>query len=655
MNKGSRWIYILSITGILFLVSVVSVYYIPHKPFDKAFFFSVLFALKDLVLTSALIALAGGVGRRILANIHPIGSANLALQAAFGIGVLVLVYLVIGLAGLYTSWFVWILLLASLLVFHKSVYSWVCGWSEFIEELRSLSTFPKILALLITSIVVFRLVEALAPPVHYDALVYHLWLPSEFLDAGKFIFTPENPYWGMPLSSEMLYTWAMALGRPQTAAVLSWWIGILTIVGVVGLGKNISTRAGWVAAAALIAGETTSSSLAWAYADWGAAFQGLALLISLDAWRQQRSRSGIILAGLLAGFAFGFKYTAGVLIPAGWALIVIIGSRKDIRNSLLPYSLAAAGIVAIWLGKNYLFTKSLLYPFLGSSEWVDALKSQFFSGTASAWPPLRIILIPLSATLEGVEGAPGFSASIGPLLVGLTLGAFLPKNGKDAFVKGIGLFVLVGWLTWAGATFYNAFLGQSRLYFAIFPAWALLASAGFEGFASIRLSQIRFERLAGVFVVISLLFSGITTFREIVTSRPLSVVLGVEEDGVYLTRSMGTYFLAMEAVQNLSPDSSVLNLWEPRGFYCRPVCLADTWIDRWYLDRQKFGDDQSILESWRTEGFTHLLLHRAGMLFIQNNDARYIEDDWIVLEDLLGRLILVESFGDGFELYRLVQ
>jgi hypothetical protein len=43
------------------------------------------------------------------------------------------------------------------------------------------------------------------------------------------------------------------------------------------------------------------------------------------------------------------------------------------------------------------------------------------------------------------------------------------------------------------------------------------------------------------------------------------------------------------------------------------------------------------------------------MIFIQNNDPRYIAEDWNVLENLLDGLILAEVFGDGFELYRLVQ
>ena len=655
MDKRPVSITILSILGMIFFIGVVAFYYIPHKPFDAEFLISILQAFRDILLAFTMISLAGGIGRKILKERHPIELADRVLQAAFGIGLLSLTYLVVGLLGLYTPWFAWFLLLSLILVFHKSIKSWLGNIAGMRTSLQALSGFSKVIALLVLVIILLRLLEALAPPKHFDALVYHLWLPARFLEAGKFMLTPENPFWGMPLSAELLYTWSMALGGPETAAVLGWFFGVLALAGVVGVGKNISPRAGWVAVAALLAGETLSSSLAWAYVDWGTALQGCALVIALDAWRQCKLRSNVVLAGLLAGFAFGFKLTAGVVIPAGWAMLIIFGSRKELRREIIFFTIAAASIMLFWLGKNMLFTQSFLYPFWGKSEWIDVVKSDFFRGTVAPWPILRIILMPLSATIEGVEGAPGFSANIGPLMIGLVPGVLLLKDDFNPFVKGVCAFIFIGWISWIVATIFSTYLGQTRLYFSLFPAWALLAGAGYEGFSNIRISQIRFERLAGVFIAISLLFSGITNVQDILWKRPMNVIMGSEKDGVYLTRSLGAYYPAMEALHNLPPDSYVLNLWEPRGFYCMPVCLADHWIDRWYLDRRKLGDEQKILESWREEGFTHILLHRAGMKFIQENDGRYQDEDWISLEKLLHQLILVESFGDGFDLYRMQQ
>jgi hypothetical protein len=653
MHERRSWIILTSIIGIIFFIAVIGVYYVFHKPFDLDILLSIFQAFRDIALGLALIGLAGGIGRKILGEQHSNPLADRVLQAAFGLGLLVLTYLVVGLLGLFKSWFAWCLLLFLILIFHKSVKDWFGHLLAIRENLGTLSGFSKLLVMIVSFIVLLRLLEALAPPTNFDALVYHLWLPSRFLEVGKFVFTPENPFWGMPLSAELLYTWAMALGGPETAAVLGWFIGVLTLAGVVGIGNRINPRAGWVATAALMAGETLSSSLAWAYVDWGTALMACALIIAIDAWGQRRSRSLLIAAGLLAGFAFGFKLTAGLVVPAGWAMIAVYGNRKELRNALIGFTLAAGFIVFLWLGKNLLFTQSLLYPFWGTSKWVDVVKSQFFRGNIAPWPALRILLMPLSATIEGVEGAPGFSASIGPLLIGLVAGIILLRNKANHFIKGIGAFVLAGWVAWIIATIYSTYLGQTRLYFSLFPAWALLAAAGYEGFANIRISQVRFERLAGVFIVVSLLFSGLSNLQDIVRKQPLKVVMGLEEDGVYLTRCLGAYYPAMEAVSNLSSDSSVLTLWEPRGLYCMPICEADTWIDRWVLDRHRYGTEEQILESWQEEGFTHVLLHRAGMEFIQQNDSRYQMADWEVLHNLLKRLSLVQSFGDGFELYRL--
>jgi len=655
MNDRPGWKGLLAWVALLFLIVIVAVYYIPHKPFDERVFLSSFRAIKDLIFACAIITLSGGLGRRVLGKLHPNELANLVLQAAFGLGMSALILLGSGLLGLFQGWFIWSLLLIPTILIWRSVLDWLSGLSSILKEYRETTSFPRLLAIISIAILLFRLFEALAPPTHFDALVYHLSLPSEFLESGRFVFTPENPYWGMPLSSELLYTWAMALGRPQTSAVLGWCIGVLTLIGVIGLGNNISRRAGWIAAAALLAGETISSSLGWAYADWGAAMQGVAVLIALDAWRRVDSKSILIAAGLLAGFGFGFKYTAGILIPAGLIFILCFCNRKRFLPALLIFATSAGVILLLWLGKNFIFTSSPLYPFLGSAEWVDPLRTAFFRGTVTPWPILRIILTPLSATLMGVEGAPGFSASIGPLLLGLILGVLFINKDQREFIMGIGLFVLVGWITWACATAFNSFLGQTRLYYAIFPAWALLAAAGFEGFANVTISNIRFERIVGVFVVLSLFFSSFANLQDILRKQPLNAVIGLEEQGVYLTRTVGAYYPAMETIQNLPAGSSVLNLWEPRGFYCRPICLADAWIDRWYLDRQRVGDEQSILLHWQEEGFTHVLLHVAGMEFIQENDARYHSDDWKVLESILQDLTLVEKFGDGYTLYGLIQ
>jgi hypothetical protein len=105
----------------------------------------------------------------------------------------------------------------------------------------------------------------------------------------------------------------------------------------------------------------------------------------------------------------------------------------------------------------------------------------------------------------------------------------------------------------------------------------------------------------------------------------------------------------------LGPGSDLITLWEPRGFYCRPVCRPDPWLDRWCLARQTLGDPNTILDTWAEEGVTHVLLYRPGMEFVRLGDRRYTGEDWAALDRILEGLPLVASFGDGHDPYRVPQ
>jgi hypothetical protein len=93
-------------------------------------------------------------------------------------------------------------------------------------------------------------------------------------------------------------------------------------------------------------------------------------------------------------------------------------------------------------------------------------------------------------------------------------------------------------------------------------------------------------------------------------------------------------------------------LWEPRGFYCWPACVPDVWIDQWYVQRRTLDTPEAILDSWDSQGITHVLLFNAGMEFVRANDRRYTQDDWQALQLLLQKLKPVETIGDGYSLYR---
>ena len=647
--QRARW---LAAAALLTAVGVLLGYYYAHKPLLPQTALALALAFFDMAVAAGIVALAGGLGHRLAPSIHAHPLANLAVQAALGLGVLALAALSVGAIGGLTPLVGWIALGAGLSALSRDIRTWLRQWAALGDLLRRASQFEKALACLLALIVGASLLQALAPPIQFDALVYHLLLPRVFQAQRSIALVPDIPYWGNPLAGEMLYTWALLLARPQAAALVGWMAGIIACIGVLGLGASAHRTSGWVAVAALLAGESVSSALGWAYVDWLAALYGMAMLGALTAGSDSSWRRAF-LAGLLAGFGFGTKYTAGVLMASGAAAMLVAWPRGRPGRSLLAFAGAALLAASPWLLKNWLAAGSPLYPYAGDSPWISAAQQAALRSSVSGLDVLRALLLPIAATFQGHEKAPGFSASIGPLLLGLSAGALVVPRRLTRVTGTAAVFVGTGWLIWAAASLLSPLLVQTRLYFGLLPAWALLAGYGYAGVSRVRLGKVRLRRLLQAVIGIALAFtaisSGVATLRE----RTFAPTLGLESDGDYRLRNLGAVELALRAVNGLPEGRRAMLLWEPRAFGCWPRCSPDAWIDRWYLERSDRPSTQAVLGSWKAQGFTDLLVNLDGMAFVQEHDRRYREEDWAALAQLLESLPDSQAFGEGYRLYRL--
>lgn len=652
MPRGTlRWVVILALT---WATAILIVYVVWHPPLAGETLLRLARATWDVIVAAAILVSAGALGRRLLPRAHPDPLACLAVEAAAGLGILSVMLLLAALAGVLRVWLLTILLAALLVGLRHQVAEWLGAWRSLAVTLRGHGHFASTLAVMSTILVGCALLEALAPPTHFDALTYHLTLPQISLATGALRPVSDNPFWGLPLSTEMLYAWAIGIGRPESAAVLGVMIGVVALVGLLGATRGLGLRrVGWVAVAALLAGQTAAASLGWGYVDWSAALFGLSVVLLLDAWR--RSADGRLpwLAGALAGFAVGTKLTAAAGLIAGAGMLVAIARGKRWWRPLLAYAIASAAAFSPWLLKNLLLAGAPLFPFVGANAWVDALRQGFYR-EASARPDfLRAILTPILAVLQGAEGAPGFASSLGPLLLCLLPGVLLVRKRERAGVIPIIVFLLVGWLVWAIAGLYSPKLEQSRLYFVLAPGWALAAAAGFRGLVRMRLGRRRARWMIEVIVALALSITTLGAIVKTVQAHASGVIVGAETPQAYLGRQLGAFQPAMAAVAGLGKDARVLSLWEARSLYCLPECSPDPWLDRWYIARREIGTPDQILQAWRQAGYTHVLLYRTGMEFVRQNDKRYTSDDWDDLNRFLSKLTLVSDIYGAYDLYRL--
>jgi hypothetical protein len=635
-------------------VIVVVGYYIRHKPFDAIVALRWLAAGYDLLAAGLIVLLAGGLGHACLSRAKEDFRARPVIELAIGLGVVTFAVLGLGVLGALWTWLAWILTLVGLLVLWRASRAWFAGMADQVRKLKPEGATQITLMAVMLLIGVSSLLRAAAPPWGYDALVYHLAIPEQFAQSGRLLFTPDNPFWGNPMGAEMQYTWALLLtGHAASAAILGWLAGVFTLLGVMTLARPLGKTPAWVSGFSLAAGSTLGAALGMAYADWHAALYGLGVVIALMRWLETANDRWVVIAGIVGGLAAGTKYTDGLVLVSGLALILwgSSGTRRWRRAALYTSAFALVGLP--WLARNWAFTGQPLYPFVGVSDWISPISQAFYRGSPSPGNLLSLLLLPFTSTLLGVEGAPGYAASLGPLMAALSLGILIQPVLSSREVRTWAVFFGGGLLVWMGAGFFSELLAQPRLYVAIFPAWALLAGAGFAGFSRIKWGRVRVARLTTGIVMLVAVLSGLARLGDVARQSTLGYWFGPLSAADYLNRNLGGYALAAREVRQIDRPSKVVMLWEPRGYYCQPVCVSDPWIDRWYTLRRSGLDNHAVVERWKLAGYSSVLLNQTGMTFIRQHDDRFTAADWNALDDLILALRPARQFGDGYTLYTL--
>jgi hypothetical protein len=647
------------LTVFAWLVLVLVGYYYVHKPVTPLQVLALGRALLDLTLAIALVGLAGGVGRRLLTVSSLAPLERFALQAALGVGILALIWLVVGLLDGYQPIVSWVTLILGVIIFRRQILGWL--WElGFLKHLWAESSkLGKTLGIGSGLLVFGQLLYALAPPVKWDALMYHLQLPRLYIAAGRFEFIPSNPYWGQPQLSEMLYTWGMALRGNETATALSWMLMVVLLVGVLGsVATRTSPASGWLAVVALLVGYSFRGMMGWAYADGLAALFGFCVLVGLLAWQEQGEERWLLWAGVFAGFALWAKLTAGILLP------VVVAAIFLFKRSGLPDKFKSSGQVVLvallvfspWLLVNTLATGNPLYPYIWPTAWTPPQRLAYFAGHGSS-PGWQLFWLPLALTWFGVEagqieGAFNYFTDFGSLLLLFAVPGIL-MNWKKLPARFAAVWLLGGWILMALGGLYSHLLWQSRVYFVLLAAVALAAGYGWYSLSRISAAGVRLGRILAVSVLFVL---SLNLWQEATASarqRPGAVVLGVRSSEDYLEGALGWYAPAMRALDTLPNTSKTIFLWEPRGLFAPLSAQPDVWIDRWFLDRREIGDYHAILRAWREQGFTHLLVYKSGADFERGQRTELSQDDWLAFDDLLSQLPPPVDFEGVYQLYVL--
>ncbi len=641
------------------------VYYIFHKPIQIDQVKAIGETLWGIVVPGLLILAGAAMGRTLVSRSKLWGNStsieSLAMEIGIGLGLLGLVWLVLGVLGGFYTLIAWVVLSVICIVARRNMINWFRDLFEEVKGIKPRSRGELWLAAFVLFMVAMALVSALTPPSAWDDLLYHLTGPKINIASGKIEVTPQIPETGYPQGMEMLYTWVMLLGSPRGAAVLQCFLGILTLLLVRHWGEKLAdSRTGWLACAILLSATTYQLMMGRAYIDVATIFYTATGFSAITQWCDSEDRSFLVLAGLSAGFAFGTKYT-GVVIGIGLAVLILVAQpRRGIRN-LITFGIPAVAVSVPWLIKNIITVGNPTYPFFfGGLGW-DEIRAYWYSQPGSGLfytAPWMLLTAPFIMTLVGTEGAKTWHATFGPLFI-----LFVPliavrwkEHRHRTWLRNALILSLVIYLAWIYGAAVSRLMVQPRFVFPALPPLAVLCSVAYESLRSFDRRSFSVHRILGVFIGLVLVLTALQTGMGTLQHKDIPVLTGAISEQDYLYHRLGWYYAAMVAVGDLPQGSKVLFLFEPRSYYCpTDRCLPDGILDAWYHARRLGGTSADLAQSWYEEGVSHVLYYALGADALRQKGVDpFTEQDWLELDRLQAEhMTLIENFGDDYLLYEL--
>ncbi len=632
-----------------------------------------LTSLSGTILLAILFVSAGaGIGYFLLSRLklEPVPSQRFIFSAGLGVGFLGLLGFGLAVFGLANAW-VLVGLLIGILLWSR----WMRLTSSAAEDLRSLwaqvtesvLSVPAWIRWFAFAFAFFSFLLALAPPIEaFDGLFYHLTVPSLWLQHGGLELMNMPHYW-YPSLMESMFLWPLSLGLDSTPQLIHFAFGILCILLVLAWTHRLFGKraAGW-SIAIFLSMPSLPWLAAWAYTDLGLIFYSLGALFALSNWRESSNDRWLMLAGLMAGFAMGIKYTSFVL-PLVIILLLIGWKRHDLRGlalSLLMFSGAALAAAFPWYLRNWIWMGNPFYPFVFGGPFWDGFRARWYSGagTGIGWNLPEIFSLPLVTTL-GVRDVNYSDGRIGPLylvLLPLALWALWKRwkqqEPQRPSLAILCLFFLASALFWVLGVIQTDYLAQARLLWpGLIPLIPLMA-VGITELDALDSSRLRLSFVFSVLAALTI-FSSLLDFALLVAFRnPVMAAIGSETRQSYTARLQPKYAQALELVEQTRPDAYVYLLNEPRSYGMDRHVQPDAINDNLAHDFHIYKTNAELLAAWRSQGYTHVLASRE--VFAPDNQLvnELVPDYQVRLKELIGKLTKVgESSRGDYILFTIPQ
>ncbi len=333
----------------------------------------------------------------------------------------------------------------------------------------------RIFLLLYTIFGVVYFLHAMAPEISPDGITYHLGIVRRYNEWHGFRQIATSMYANLSQGMEMLFLFAFAFGRHSAAALVHFAFLMTLPLLMLGYARRFQLGAAGITGALLVfLSPVVGIDGASAYNDVAVACVLFALFYLLQITDQRRAL--LIPIGLLAGFSYALKYTAGLAIPYVLA--------KAGRKSAIVL-LCATAIVTPWLIKNIVYAQNPVAPFANALFPNPYMKTDFereYARDMRDFNGVQYSQVPLEVTTRGQL----LGGLLGPmfLLLPLSLLSLRYPAGRQLLLAAL-LF-----------TFPFALNTGTRFLIPSLPFWALALGLAFRNAPSAALAIVLIHAFA---------------------------------------------------------------------------------------------------------------------------------------------------------------
>lgn len=497
-----------------------------------------------------------------------------------------------------------------------------------------LSGFDRYLIIMIGLSILLAFLFSLRPPIHYDALEYHLAVPSELIKNNSFIDFPFDVHTNFPLNIEMLYLLALLVSGWKLANFMNFAFLPLFLILIYSFGKRFFGRRTAIIGAAIFGSTYAIMDLSThPLVDLEFGFFTVSSFVLLILWLEKERDAFFYLSALLTGIALGIKYTALIFtIPLNLLFIILflfIRKRgwthkkrrfgKDILKIIL-YILIILAVASPWLIRNYIDTGNPVFPIaanmMGWKQWTpdqDQLLKK--AANRSVMDFRGVLTLPWKMSFS--ERDFGSSSFIGPVFLIFLPLIFLYRKERLDYI--LILYSLLYFLLWGLS------LNMMRFAVPLLAVLSILAGRAIYNYAfGGRSNLVKVIVITFLVILISMNFLYFLV-RQINFPYSARVVLGAETERSFLSKYI-EYYSTIEIFNSTAGDSSkILFVGDPRSFYTKRKAV---WSSAYNenpivtLVREK-DTSHEISEALLSSGFSHILYTPYGIEVLRKNYNAY--------------------------------